>query len=124
MEIGQKVAKSSKLVVTRKGRILLVRRRRDRFWTLPGGKCKKSNEGALRCLLREIREELPGLRIARKLKRRSKTAGQVLFITKKVRGRLVIGDEREIDCAAWRAPHGLRLTQSARLACRLVLRKG
>ena len=117
------VAKSSKLIAARKGRVLLVRRRKDRVWTLPGGKRNRPKEGALRCLLRELREELPALRLGRKLKRLSETAGQVLFMAKKVRGRLVIGDRREIDRAAWRTPDGLRLTTSARVACRLVLKK-
>ena len=116
------MAKSSKLIAARKGRVLLVRRRKDRVWTLPGGKRNRPEEGAVRCLLRELREELPALRLGRKLKRFSETAGQVLFMAK-VRGRLIIGDRREIDRAAWRTPDGLRLTTSARVACRLVLKK-
>jgi len=36
------------------------------------------------------------------------------FITKKVSGSLTIGDEKEIDRAAWHKPRGLRLTPTSR----------
>jgi ADP-ribose pyrophosphatase YjhB (NUDIX family) len=32
------MAKSSKLIAAKRGRILLVRRRRDRLWMFPGGR--------------------------------------------------------------------------------------
>ena len=37
-ESSPEMAKSSKLVAARKGRVLLVRRRRDRLWMFPGGR--------------------------------------------------------------------------------------
>ena len=58
-------AKDSKLVVRRAGRALMVRRARDRRWTFPGGKRKTLGESAKRCLRRELKEELPELRVTR-----------------------------------------------------------
>jgi 8-oxo-dGTP diphosphatase len=58
------MAKSSKLIVAKRGRILLVRRRRNRLWMFPGaaGVAGKLKKIALR---REIREELPKLKLGR-----------------------------------------------------------
>jgi len=58
------MAKSSKLVAAKRGRILLVRRRRDRIWMFPGGR-KRGQETENDCLRREIREELPKLTLGR-----------------------------------------------------------
>ena len=58
------MAKSSKLVVTRKGRVLMVRRRRDGLWMFPGGR-RRAGESDRGCLRREIKEELPKLKLGR-----------------------------------------------------------
>jgi ADP-ribose pyrophosphatase YjhB (NUDIX family) len=113
--------KSSKLVAARKGKLLLVRRRKDRVWTLPGGKRKQPKEAARRCLKREVREELPEIRFGRKLKRVSvRSRNQTLFVAKRVRGKLAIGDPKEIDRAKWRSPQGSRLSMIARHACKVL----
>jgi 8-oxo-dGTP diphosphatase len=67
------MAKSSKLVAVKRGRVLLVRRRRDGLWMFPGGR-KLARESDKDCLRREIKEELPKLKFdvlgfGRKLKR-------------------------------------------------------
>src|SRR5262245_46747790 len=51
--------KAAKLVVAAKdGRhVLLVRRRRDGLWALPGGKRNGGSESFKKCLSREIEEE-------------------------------------------------------------------
>ena len=59
-----KMAKSSKLVAAKRGRVLLVRRKRDRMWMFPGGR-KRQNENDKDCVKREIREELPKLKLGR-----------------------------------------------------------
>src|SRR5580693_3719546 len=58
------MAKSSKLVAAKRGRILLVRRRRDRLWMFPGGR-RRVRETEKDCLRREIRKELPKLKLGR-----------------------------------------------------------
>src|SRR6201995_2318138 len=60
--IRLKMAKSSKLVAAKRGRVLLVRRRRDGRWMFPGGR-KRQKENDKDCLKREIKEELPKLKI-------------------------------------------------------------
>jgi 8-oxo-dGTP pyrophosphatase MutT (NUDIX family) len=116
--------KDSKLVVQRDGYILLVRRARDQRWTFPGGKRKVAGESARRCLHRELKEELPGLRVSRprlhsKVRRTDPDSGkqteQAIFVAARATGHLVIGDFREIDRAEWRRPYGVRLTTAARL---------
>ena len=56
------MAKSSKLVAAKRGRVLLVRRRRDGLWMFPGGR-KRQREDEKDCIKREIREELPKLKL-------------------------------------------------------------
>ncbi len=116
------MAKSSKLVATRRGKVLLVRRRRDRRWMFPGGR-KRSRENERDCLRREIGEELPKLKLGRlrlwkevKVKNRhsGRKMSDAIFIVKKASGRLAIGDKREIDRAMWRKPRGIRLTPTTR----------
>jgi ADP-ribose pyrophosphatase YjhB (NUDIX family) len=116
------MAKSSKLVAARNGRVLLVRRRRDGLWMFPGGR-KRGGESARRCLQRELSEELPRLRLGsarlwRKVKGRNPISGarmsDAIFLVKDIDGDLVIGDPREIDRAEWRRPWGLRLTPTSR----------
>ena len=116
------MAKSSKLVVARKGRVLLVRRRRDKRWMFPGGR-RRAGESERRCLHREITEELPKLRLGElrlwkevngKNHQTGRRMSDAIFLTKKASGPLKIGDKREIDRAAWRRPRGLKLTPTSR----------
>jgi 8-oxo-dGTP diphosphatase len=114
--------KSSKLVAAKRGRVLLVRRRRDRLWMFPGGR-KRARENAKDCLRREIKEELPKLKLGRvrlwkELKAKNRRTGRkmsdAIFIAKKASGPLSIGDKREIDRAVWRKLRGVRLTATSR----------
>ena len=116
------MAKSSKLVAAKRGRVLLVRRKRDRMWMFPGGR-KRQKENDKACLKREIREELPKLKLGRlrlwkEVKSKNRHTGRkmsdAIFIAKKASGNLTIGDKKEIDRAAWSKPRGLRLTPSSR----------
>ncbi|WP_298242573.1 NUDIX hydrolase [uncultured Bradyrhizobium sp.] len=115
------MAKSSKLVVARKGRVLLVRRRRDKRWMFPGGR-RRAGESERKCLRREIMEELPKLRLGElrlwkevngKNRRSGRRMSDAIFLSKKASGPLKIGDKREIDRAAWRKPRGLKLTPTS-----------
>lgn len=58
------MAKSSKLVAVKRGKVLLVRRRVDGLWMFPGGR-KRGRETDKEVYRREIAEELPKLRIDR-----------------------------------------------------------
>ena len=116
------MAKSSKLVVAKRGRVLLVRRKRDRLWMLPGGR-KRGGETEKQCLRREIKEELPklklgGLRLWKEVKATNRRSGRkmsdAIFLAHKASGDLKIGDRREIDRAIWRKPRGIRLTRTSR----------
>jgi 8-oxo-dGTP diphosphatase len=116
------MAKSSKLIAAKRGRILPVRRRRDRLWMFPGGR-RRGRETEKGCLRREIREELPKLKLGRlklwkevkaKNPRSGRKMSDAIFIANKVSGRLAIGDKREIDKATWRKPRGIRLTPTSR----------
>ena len=118
------MAKSSKLIAAKRGRILLVRRRRDRLWMFPGGR-RRGRETEKDCLRREIREELPKLKLGRlklwkavkeKNPRSGRKMSDAIFIANKVSGRLAIGDRQEIDKATWHKPRprGIRLTPTSR----------
>jgi 8-oxo-dGTP diphosphatase len=116
------MAKSSKLVAARRGRVLLVRRRRDGLWMFPGGR-KRRRENEKDCLRREIGEELPKLRLGRLLlwkevttrnRRSGRKMSDAIFIAKGAKGRLAIGDKKEIDRAGWHKPRGMRLTATSR----------
>jgi 8-oxo-dGTP pyrophosphatase MutT (NUDIX family) len=124
------MAKSSKLVVTRGNRVLLVRRRRDGRWTFPGGKRKSRREDAKGCLRRELAEELPGLRcrgatVWQKVKTTNPATGRrinhMIFTAKAVSGALLIGDEGELDRAEWREPWNIRLAPNTRFVRDLLL---
>src|SRR5215470_2445122 len=112
------MAKSTKLVATKRGKALLVRRRSDGSWMFPGGR-KRGRENDKDCIRREIKEELPKLKLGRlrlwkEVKAKNRHSGRkmsdAIFIAKKATGRLAIGDKREIDRATWRKPRGIRLT--------------
>jgi ADP-ribose pyrophosphatase YjhB (NUDIX family) len=116
------MAKSSKLVAAKRGMVLLVRRRRDGRWMFPGGR-KRQNENDKDCIKREIREELPKLKVGRlrlwkEVKSKNRHSGRkmsdAIFIAKKASGHLAIGDKKEIDRAIWRKPRGIRLTPTSR----------
>ena len=115
-------AQLAKLVATKRGRVLLVRRRRDHLWMFPGGR-KRGRETEINCLRREIREELPQLKLGRlrlwkEVKARNRRSGRkmsdAIFVANKASGRLAIGDKKEIDKATWRKPRGIRLTPTSR----------
>src|ERR1700743_552094 len=106
------MAKSSKLVAAKRGRVLLVRRRRDGRWMFPGGR-KRNNEKEKACLKREIKEELPKLKLGRlrlwkEVKSKNRDTGRrmsdAIFIADKASGQLAIGDKGEIDRAPWGLP--------------------
>jgi 8-oxo-dGTP diphosphatase len=116
------MAKSSKLVAAKRGRVLLVRRKRDGLWMFPGGR-KRARESDKDCLRREIKEELPKLKVGRlrlwkevksKNSRSGRKMNDAIFVAAKATGRLMIGDKKEIDKAIWRKPRGLRLTPTSR----------
>ena len=117
-----RMAMSSKLIVAKRGKVLLVRRRRDRLWMFPGGR-KRARETEKECLRREIKEELPKLRLGpvrlwKEVKSKNRRSGRkmsdAIFIASKASGRLKIGDKNEIDRAIWRKPRGIRLTPTSR----------
>jgi ADP-ribose pyrophosphatase YjhB (NUDIX family) len=116
------MVKSSKLVVSKQGRVLLVKRRRDGLWMFPGGR-RRERETEKQCLRRELMEELLKLKLGRlKLWREVKSTNRrsgrrmsdAIFVTNKASGLLKIGDKREIDRASWRKPRGMRLTPTSR----------
>jgi len=88
----------------------------------PGGR-RRENETERTCLRREIREELPDLKLGKidlwkEVKSRNRFSGRkmsdAIFVSRKAAGELTIGDKKEIDRAAWRKPWGLRLTPTSR----------
>ena len=116
------MAKSSKLVAVKRGKVLLVRRKRDGLWMFPGGR-KRARESAKACLRREIKEELPKLKVGRvrlwkevksKNRRSGRKMNDSILVARKASGRLTIGDKNEIDKAVWRKPRGIRLTPTSR----------
>jgi hypothetical protein len=82
LEAGETVdvPKSAKLIAAKRGRVLLVRRRRDGLWMFPGGR-RRPREKEIECLRREIKEELPRLKLGRvrfrkEVKAKNKCSGQ------------------------------------------------
>jgi 8-oxo-dGTP diphosphatase len=126
------MAKSSKLVAAKRGRVLLVRRKRDGLWMFPGGR-KRARESDKDCLRREIEKELPKLKLGRlrlwkEVKAKNRRSGRIMsdaiFVAKKAAGRLAIGDKKEIDRATWRKPRGIRLTPTSRYVRDRLFPKG
>jgi 8-oxo-dGTP diphosphatase len=116
------MAKSSKLIAVRSGKVLLVRRKRDRLWMFPGGR-KRTRESEKDCLHREIKEELPKLKLGRvrlwkevkaKNRRSGRKMSDAIFVARKASGQLKIGDKKEIDKAVWGKLRGIRLTPTSR----------
>jgi ADP-ribose pyrophosphatase YjhB (NUDIX family) len=116
------MAKSSKLIAVKRGKVLLVRRKSDRRWMFPGGR-KRPRETEKDCLRREIKEELPKLKLGRvrlwkevtsKNRRSGRKMSDAIFVVRKASGPLTIGDKNEIDKAIWRKPRGVRLTPTSR----------
>ena len=116
------MVKSSKLIVAKRGKVLLVRRRRDRLWMFPGGR-RRARETEKECIRREIKEELPKLKLGpmrlwKAVTSKNRLSGRkmsdAIFIASKASGRLKIGDKNEIDRAIWRKPRGVRLTPTSR----------
>jgi ADP-ribose pyrophosphatase YjhB (NUDIX family) len=116
------MAKASKLVAARRGKVLLVRRRADGLWMFPGGR-KRPRETEKECLRREIKEELPKLKLGRlrlwkevtaKNKRSGRRMSDAIFIAKDAKGRLEIGDKKELDRAGWQKPYEVSLTATSR----------
>ena len=84
---------------------------------------KRERESDIDCLRREIKEELPKLKLGRlrlwkevkaKNRRSGRKMSDAIFVTAKAAGRLTIGDKKEIDKATWRKPRGIRLTPTSR----------
>jgi ADP-ribose pyrophosphatase YjhB (NUDIX family) len=116
------MAKASKLIVKKRGKVLLVRRRSDRLWMFPGGR-KRGRETEKECHRREIKEELPKLKLGplklwKEVKAKNQRSGRkmsdAIFLAGKASGDLTIGDKHEIDRAVWRKPRGIRLTPTSR----------
>src|SRR5258706_397777 len=84
---------------------------------------KREPESDIDCLRREIKEELPKLKLGRlrlwkevkaKNRRSGRKMSDAIFVTAKAAERLTIGDKKEIDKATWRKPRGIRLTPTSR----------
>ena len=98
----------------------------------PGGR-RRGRETEKDCLRREIREELPELKLGRlrlwkEIKAKNRRSGRkmsdAIFVAKKASGRLAIGDKKEIDRATWRKPRGIRLTPTSRYVRDRLFPKG
>ena len=52
--------------------------------------------------------------VTAKNKRSGRRMSDAIFVAKNAKGRLAIGDKKEIDRAAWQKPRGIRLTPTSR----------
>jgi 8-oxo-dGTP diphosphatase len=84
---------------------------------------KCARESDKDCLRREMKEELPKLKLGclrlwKEITARNRRSGRkmsdAIFVTAHASGRLTIGDKHEIDKAIWRKPRGIRLTSTSR----------
>jgi 8-oxo-dGTP pyrophosphatase MutT (NUDIX family) len=119
---------SSKLILAQGKRVLLLQRAKDRLWTLPGGK-RKGSEKPRQCLLREVAEEIPHVRLKqiRRLQHfqwsttKGKRTRQIIYQAMYAGGSLEIGDTSELVKAEWREPNQSRLAPAAELVTRKLL---
>ena len=116
------MATSSKLVVARKGRVLLVRRRRDKRWIFraaAGGPARARENASIARSWRSCPSSRLGeLRLWKEVNGKNRRSGRrmsdAIFLSKKASGPLKIGDKKELDRAEWRKPRGLKLTPTSR----------
>jgi hypothetical protein len=92
------------------------------FMDVPGRPPAWAGNGK-RLPAKEIREELPKLKLGRlklwkevkaKNPRSGRKMSDAIFIANKASGHLAIGDKTEIDKATWHKPRGVRLTPTSR----------
>src|ERR1700749_1248567 len=116
------MAKATKLVATKRGKVLVVRRCVDGLWMFPGGR-RRAQETDRDCIKREIAEELPRLKLGRlrlwkEIKETNRKSGRkmkdAIFVSTAATGSLEIGDKKEIARAVWSKPYGIRLTPTSR----------
>jgi 8-oxo-dGTP diphosphatase len=118
---------SAKLVLAKGSHVLMVKRTKDGLWTLPGGKQRRF-ENSKECLLREVGEELPQVRLRRvrrwkelQCKTSKGKTRQVVYRAHYAGGTLEIGDTSELIKAKWRDPGQTRLAPSADTIARKLL---
>jgi 8-oxo-dGTP pyrophosphatase MutT (NUDIX family) len=115
---------SAKLIIAKGSRVLLVQRTKDGLWTLPGGKQRRF-EKAKECIVREVMEELPKVRLQRirrwKKFQRSTSKGKRRHVVYRARykgGTLDVGDTSELVRAEWRYLDRTRLAPAAEMVTR------